>query len=63
MNGRSLLISQQKQGGVLCTRSSGRSRGHAAKQLFDVLEARKQEVETLIHPVKGVRLLLAHPHH
>jgi hypothetical protein len=27
--------------------------GHAAKQLFDVLEARKQEVETLIRQVKG----------
>ena len=27
--------------------------GPSAKQLFDVLEARKQEVEKLIRPVKG----------
>ena len=27
--------------------------GPAAKQLFDMLEARKQEVEKLIRPVKG----------
>jgi hypothetical protein len=28
--------------------------GPAAKQLFDMLEARRQEVETLIRPVRGL---------